>query len=476
MKTSSVIFPNSFHPEKHWYPKAFNAQIHPVVSFFMGLGNERIVQRYGHLNPLVDRKKLMELLSYTPQYFRWGGSDLLRTVHESGRSRMVIIETNSCPSGQKSFPLLDEMQEMGGYRTLLESTFKPLVDKQKMKGALAVLYDKNEMENSGYAAAMAEIFNEPVYLVEWHDGDADAPVKLIDDVIHVLSPEKEWKPIRAAFRYVTQKPWNRIPTSTKTVLLNPVICCLAGGRNKLVAAKAYNMFNAEHQEYGLTIATPKTIWDVNKNEVKLWVRQFGDKAVVKVPYGNAGVGVYTIINQRELDSFMSEEFSYEKFIVQSLIGNYNWSSATHKDTHYQTGTIPSTKGNTFVFDIRMMVASTKNGFQPIATYARKAAKPLTETLTKGSDSREMLVTNLSQKHDDGSWTTDDSRLLLMDRRDFNRLGISSDDLISAYIQTVLAMVAIDTMAIRLMTKKKSFKRKLFGSLNDDPILLQEIVR
>ena len=32
----------------------------------------------------------------------------------------------------------------------------------------------------------------------------------------------EWIKIRACFRYVTQKPWNRIPVVTKTLMLNPV--------------------------------------------------------------------------------------------------------------------------------------------------------------------------------------------------------------------------------------------------------------
>ena len=41
-----------------------------------------------------------------------------------------------------------------------------------------------------------------------------------------------WSPVRAALRYVTQKPWNRIPALTKTFMYNPVLACLAGGRNK----------------------------------------------------------------------------------------------------------------------------------------------------------------------------------------------------------------------------------------------------
>lgn len=40
---------------------------------------------------------------------------------------MAVIETNSCPSGMKSTPLFEEMEEEGGYRALLERTFLPML-------------------------------------------------------------------------------------------------------------------------------------------------------------------------------------------------------------------------------------------------------------------------------------------------------------------------------------------------------------
>lgn len=40
-----------------------------------------------------------------------------------GRNTVVVVETNSCPSGQKSMPLLDEEKESGGYSTLIEHAF-----------------------------------------------------------------------------------------------------------------------------------------------------------------------------------------------------------------------------------------------------------------------------------------------------------------------------------------------------------------
>jgi hypothetical protein len=86
----------------------------------------------------------------------------------------------------------------------------------------------------------------------------------------------------------------------------------------------------------------------------------------------------------------------------------------------------------------------------------------------------MLGTNLSLKNPDGSWGSDTNRLVLMDRRDFNKLGIGLDDLIEAYIQTVLSMVAIDKMSQTLFNKQGKFRMRLFKSLNDDMSLIDEI--
>jgi hypothetical protein len=86
----------------------------------------------------------------------------------------------------------------------------------------------------------------------------------------------------------------------------------------------------------------------------------------------------------------------------------------------------------------------------------------------------MLGTNLSIKNDDGTWGSDTSRLMLTDRRDFNKLGLGLDDLIEAYIQTVLSTIAIDKMAKALFNSKGRFRPKLFKSLNNDPVLIREI--
>ncbi|MEL7221944.1 MAG: hypothetical protein AAGJ93_11535 [Bacteroidota bacterium] len=96
------IQPGTFESENHWYPKALNATIHPMVSFFLNLSRERIINRYCYLHPMVDRAKLEEILRYECRYFLWSGADLINATSAGGKRQMVVIENNSCPSGQKS--------------------------------------------------------------------------------------------------------------------------------------------------------------------------------------------------------------------------------------------------------------------------------------------------------------------------------------------------------------------------------------
>lgn len=135
------------------------------------------------------------------------------------------METNSCPSGQKSMPLLSDMgDDHGGYGMVIKETFKDLLSKASPSlGDLAVVYDKNPMEATGYAAVLADETGERVWQVEYYLEDPDPPVKWADGVMFVRDLDKAWHPIRACFRYVTQKPWNRFPINTKTIVLNSVI-------------------------------------------------------------------------------------------------------------------------------------------------------------------------------------------------------------------------------------------------------------
>lgn len=468
-----IFKPDEFEAESHFYPKALNAQLHPMVSHFFNLDHERILKRYSHLNPQVNVDKLRTILKQTSKHFFWGGSDLFYVATENGNRKMVVLETNSCPSGQKSMPARHDADEHRGYRNLIEKSFLPQLKKRRLpKGALAVIYDKNYMETSGYASTLADLTGEDVYLIPHFLGEEHF-VTFEDGVMKLTLETGEIVPIRAAFRYVTQKPWNRIPTTTKTFIFNSTLACLSGGRNKLLANKAYELYNSKIFGSGLKINMPETIKDVSKLEIPLWIEKFGGKAVIKDPYSNAGQGVYTITSEDELAEFMKGEYEYDQFIVQSLIGHFEWSSHSEQGKYFHIGTVPNKKGNIFIADLRVMVYSTPEGYYPCAIYARRARVPL--EAKKPENSWEVLGTNLSIKTGENQWDSDTSRLMLMDQKDFNSLGLGIDDLIEAYIQTVLTIVAIDEMALKLVGTKGQFRKKLFMSLDSDQTLNKEII-
>ena len=317
----SPPLPPSFNPGAHFYPRVLNAHIHPVVRSFLTLGNARVAQRYCHLHPEAAPDAVAAALARPAPHFRWAGADVFVTASSTGRRACVVVETNSCPSGQKSMPPLGgEPEGQGGYRELLARAFMPALAEAAAKGVLphgrlAVLYDKNKMEASGYAATLADLSRECVLLVPFHEDASPPRARFTEDgVLEVrvdgapcaeeagsegsddggpaghapertrstsLSPTsaaaaEEWQPVRAALRYVTQRPWNRIPPLTKTLLFNPVLACLAGGRNKMAAAKAYDVHNATVLAgTGLAIRTPDTLWNVPLGEVPALCRPAG---------------------------------------------------------------------------------------------------------------------------------------------------------------------------------------------------------
>ena len=62
-------------------------------------------------------------------------------------------------------------------------------------------------------------------------------------IMHIRTEDRAWHPIRACFRYVTNAPWKRIPVRTKTLVMNKIVACLAGGRNKMMAHRYFTTNN-----------------------------------------------------------------------------------------------------------------------------------------------------------------------------------------------------------------------------------------
>jgi hypothetical protein len=118
----------------------------------------------------------------------------------------------------------------------------------------------------------------------------------------------------------------------------------------------------------------------------------------------------------------------------------------------------------------MMVCSGPRGFTPLSAYARRAPEPL------GSNARasRRLRTNLSYKDPSGGWGNDTSRLIPLGEDQFGSLGLGLEDMVDAYIQTVLSVVAIEQMSESLVDGQGNFAVERFQALNGDLSLMREI--
>ena len=91
-------------------------------------------------------------------------------------------------------------------------------------------------------------------------------------------------------------------------------------------------------------------------------------------------------------------------------------------------------------------------------------------------SRNIYLTNLSEKISENNWNTHSERLIILDEENFSILGITLDELIDSYIQTILASIAIDKMAIKLWNNDSNeFNKVLFLKLNNDNSFMEEII-
>ncbi|KAF0533042.1 hypothetical protein F8M41_010741 [Gigaspora margarita] len=463
------VHPGDFDPELCFLPKILNATIHPLVASFFNLGNDRIITRYKNLNPQVDVNVLRNYLEYNPKFFKWAASDCFNVIDSNGNRQMIIIESGSSPVGQLAMPLLNiNNKRQNGYTFVIQTAFKQaLKHTDPSLGELAILYDETgyKIEAAGYAAAISEETNENVWVVNLqNDAEYEQPIKWENQIMYIKDQDGVWHPIRACFNYI-DKPWCRFSLKSKTVVFNHTISCLAGGHNKIMASKSFELFNNELSGSGLAIRFPETICNVNKSDVYSYVEKVGGRVVIKAPY-DCG---------EELKKFLDADQPYEKFIVQSLVENRLWSEKLHPGKFYHIGTMPDDHNQIFVNDLRMMVSTDETGFHPVVILSRRAQNPLPTYLPNNSNwnSWKIFGTNISIESDSKE-ALEYERLITTDQKEFDIAGFSIDDLIDAYVQTVLSVIAIDKMCQKLLDNNE-FNYELYHSLNPDNVLLGELL-
>ncbi|MDP3919082.1 MAG: hypothetical protein Q8Q35_04240 [Nanoarchaeota archaeon] len=463
-KEYTLFKPSFIDPHTLGHELTNNKYLDPTVIQFLKLSPEEIAQTYikTHLETSYD--EVMNLLTTPVNHMRWSGSDLLNVQDEYGIRKKVVLETNSCPSGALDFPTrVYDITGKTTYEKILRATLIPQIKEQ---GDLAVIWDKNRRGTRAYAKTLASLTDRNVH---W--------ISLLDSEDYRIEDQEKLKikgkDIAGGFRYVTQRPWERISVDMSTPLINPIIGCLAGGRNKLLAGTAYNLFNKENTGT-LKINTPYTTQDLDRSEILDLIASWNFIGVIKDPYSNAGQGVYTITNEQELEEFANITQDNQRFILQQLIGNEHVTSNGSIRKLRHVGSAPI-KGNNYAIDVRMMVVNSENGYSPVALYGRRARAPLDSLVGENISSWDILGTNLSVKLGKDKWRYDEEdRQIVATPEEFPKLGIVLEDLVDIYIQASLSNLAINNIADKLMANGK-FNRKLFSEINKDPTITNSII-
>jgi hypothetical protein len=442
-------------------------RVHPMIFEFMRYSNFEIAELYCRNNPEVDYLGVMQVLSTPVKHMRWSGSDLLSVEDTSGRRGKVVLETNSCPSGSLDFPTLGS-EQMGGtpYSKIIKGALLPQLDFSR-EGDLAVIWDKNRRGTRAYAQTLADETGRRVHWMSLMKSEGFR----FEDLDHLTYEDRD---IIGAFRYVTQAPWERLAVDSSLPMVNPVIACLAGGRNKLVAAKAYDTYNLDPLNQ-VKVNIPHTTGELSFDQVIMLVEDWAYVAVVKDPYSNAGQGVFTITSRKELDEFVKTADNDRIYIVQQLIGNTSTTSNGKLEPLVHTGTT-SANGNSYAFDVRMMVVNTPEGYRPVSMYGRRAKAPLESRVGGEISSWDVFGTNLSVKLGADKWKYDEEeRQIVVTDNQFGEMNLSIADIADIYLQAVVSNLAINQMADRLM-RYGTFDFKLFSRLNKDPGLVDTIAR
>jgi hypothetical protein len=446
-------------PAEGYYPFIRQARAHPVVDEFFTCSQAELIERFCSLHPAASREALRSLLATRCSHFFWAGCDFFPVSDLPGGARMLLLESNSCPAGQKSMPSLRGDSLWRGYQRLHDVLLGLWTEATNLP--LAVLYDKNEQEARAYAASFADTTGRPALAVDTSAGAASEVLRIVDRKLQVLGPHG-WTPVIAALRYITHKPWLQLPVDCATPILNPISACLSGGRNKHLANLAYRRFNEAWSGRGLGISFPATRSGVPPGQVAEIVAQFGGRAVIKQPYSHAGEGVWPVVSEEAVAEWLASSSTRERYVVQQMIAE------THRSV------VRGIRGGT-IYDVRMLLANGADGFRPISIFARTARRPLSSPMLQASV-RDELVTNLSHRDETGRWAADASRVVPLDEEHFSSLGLDLDDLIDAYVQSVMAVVAIDDMATGFTRADGTFDLDRFHSLNDDEVLREELSR
>lgn len=469
-------------PEDLYAGKALKLTYAPEVKKFLSMSPQERIRLYRQRHPQARPEFLKQAIHYQPRYFRYGGADLFRAYNRhTQQSEMVLIEINSTPGGLSNTPALRNPVYQK-FAHFFSQTLKASPFCDKKQGVLAVVSHGQRMDPLGIAQAIAQRLKEPVHLIT-HDKEKlphQQPWRVDASTggLFVQSKEGVWHKARGAVALLgPSSAFATQPLTLETgVLIDPPLVHRAGGVEKTRANEAFRAFNMhalnkKDAPADALIRIPKT-WQTAFSDIPRVIQSLGGSAVVKLSDGNGGDGIWMIRTSDDLAKFQkAHQEAVEanpslqhtrQYVVQELLLPIAWANLTQTPAHrYNRSTLPDR--NTLqrhVYDTRMLVAPLDGKWEPLGVFGRKApgAIPTPDKIQPTTPLEKLwdiLGTNLSRKSSTG-WFFREEGLMVFDKPTYDSTGLSLEDLVDGYFQSIFAMQAID----KQIDWYKTLERKL----------------
>jgi hypothetical protein len=330
---------------------------------------------------------------------------------------MVVLEANSAPGFAYCTPGRDAW-EWAYLKTAQLAWTLAAKDERRHLGLLTE--SKLPCETVGFAAALSHVVDRQVPIVgpldlarAWRDDDGDLRVN--------------GRKLKGGIRYLHHEPWLLLPPRATGTYLNPTDVDLGGARDKTEAAAAFEQWNRSRPRGTPLLRVPETAVVRPCEDLPDW----NGWVVLKTPHLNSGDGIrFCNASVKKIPPVR------EKSVLQRAV---------------LPGAGPGGRRILLggrVHDIRMVVASGPAGFFPIMLYARCSRRCWQAGLTR-AEMREALLTNIATRDEAGDYRFDYERLVMPSDKGWRRLSLRPVDFAVAFVQSVIATVAIDARTLTM---------------------------
>jgi hypothetical protein len=391
---------------------------------------ETIIECYLNNIGKNSRETLRYIMNERSRHFILAGVDLMAVENrETGERDFLLLEINSAPGFIYCTPENDAAEY--GYKRLIHLLLDH-TPKDQWDGIVHFSEGKVPVEDRGFFHYYREILKRDVNILGPRDLE-----KLSLNRENQL--EYRGRPITGAIRYIHKDPWNYLAPSVKGTFINSTKVDLCGGRDKLMAERAFDSCIVHNKK--IVLSRPECFTAHTREELEHIILSKEFPLVVKKRFLNSGIGIYFILNK---DLSVLKELSDKDFpiVVQQMI--IAPGTGINSDFPWEQKGV-CIEGKRYAYDLRVVVASGPDGYKPLMVYGRRGRRPFSDLKNCGHGTEifdDIFKVNIAKKKG-SDFVFESNRLILPTDEGWEMLGITESELMAAYMESILSLYAAD---------------------------------